>query len=158
MNLYTLIIFTEDKPGILYRIADAFLKRKMNITSLTVSDMEHDNMSRFTVVVNADKTTIEKVAKQLYKIIEVIKVIQKTDEELLFREIALFKVTIKNKEQQKEVENFCTLLTAKIDHVGKESMIIEKSGTEEEIDSLYNRLKPYGLKEYVRSGRIALIK
>src|ERR1700722_15354620 len=92
-KLYTIIIFTENKPGVLYRIADAFLKRKINIESLTVSEIEAQGMSRFTIQVKGSRFSIEKISKQLYKIIEVIKVIEKTDEELIFKEIALIKVT-----------------------------------------------------------------
>ncbi|HEX8931794.1 MAG TPA: acetolactate synthase small subunit [Patescibacteria group bacterium] len=157
-KLYTIIIFTENKPGVLYRIADMFLKRKINIESLTVSEVEASGSSRFTVTVKGNKAAIEKITKQLYKIIEVIKVIEQTDEKLIFREIALIKIGIKNANDRKEVENFAVLFNAKITTVNTDSLIIEKSGTEEEINSLYTRLKPFGIKEYVRSGRIALVK
>src|SRR6266436_3085311 len=95
-KFYTIIIFTENKPGILYRIADAFLKRKINIESLTVSEIEARGMSRFTILVKGTKFEIEKISKQLYKIIEVVKVVETTDEELIFKELALFKVSTKN--------------------------------------------------------------
>jgi acetolactate synthase-1/3 small subunit len=155
---YTIIIFTENKPGVLYRISDVFLKRKINIESLTVSEIETSGMSRFTVVVKGDKLAIEKIVKQLYKIVEVIKVVEHTDENLVFRDVALIKIGIKSTAQRKEVENFASLFNAKIVSVASDSLIIEKSGTEEEIDSLYTRLKSFGIKEYVRSGRIALVK
>jgi acetolactate synthase I/III small subunit len=158
VKLYTIIIFTENKPGVLYRIADLFLKRKINVESLTVSEGDVHDMSRFTVVVKADNVVVEKVVKQLYKIIEVVKVLETTDAELLFREIALIKVTTKTADQRKEVENFTSLFNAKIVSVGTDYLTIEKSGSEEEINSLYARVKPFGIKEYVRSGRIALLK
>ena len=157
-KLYTIIVFTENKPGILYRIADVFLKRKVNIESLTVSEIETSGMSRFTIVIKGNTFTVEKIVKQLYKIIEVIKVRENTDEMIVFRDTALIKVTTKNSDQRHEIENFVALFAAKIVFVGDNTMIIEKTGTEEEITSLYNRLKPFGIKEYVRSGRIALIK
>jgi len=157
-NIYTIIVFTENKPGVLYRIADNFLKRKVNIESLTASEIETSNMSRFTIVVKGSKLTIEKIAKQLYKIVEVIKVLEETDDLLIFREIALIKIAIKNAEQRKEVENFASLFNAKIVSVSSDALVIEKSGTEEEINSLYTRLKSFGIREYVRSGRIALVK
>ena len=158
IKLYTIIIFTENKPGVLYRIADMFLKRKINIESLTVSEVEASGSSRFTVSVRASKIAIEKITKQLYKIIEVVKVIEQTDEALIFREIALVKVGIKNAKDRREIENFALLFNAKIAFVDANSLVVEKSGTEEEINSLYTRLKPFGIKEYVRSGRIALVK
>lgn len=155
---YTIIIFTENKPGILYRIADAFLKRKINIESLTVSEIEAQSMSRFTVLVKGTKLAIEKITKQLYKIIEVVKVLETTDNELIFKEIALIKVSTKNPSRRQEVEDLVYLFQATIVHVGNTFLTIEKSGTEEEINSLYSLLKPFGIREYARSGRIALLK
>jgi acetolactate synthase-1/3 small subunit len=115
-------------------------------------------MSLFTVTVKGNKLAVEKIEKQLYKIIEVIKVQEKTDDQLIVREVALIKVGLKNKEQRKEIENFAILFHANIAYVDEHVLVIEKSGTEEEIESLYTRMKPFGIKEYVRSGRIALIK
>ncbi len=157
-KLYTIIIFTENKPGILYRIADSFLKRKINIESLTVSEIEAQKMSRFTVRVKGNKLTIEKISKQLYKIIEVIKVLEKTDEELIFKEIALIKVTITDPQKRRSVEDIARLSKAEIIALERDFVVIEKSGTEEEITSLYLLLKPFGIKEYVRLGRIAVLK
>jgi|GEM_PF-22200 len=157
-KLYTIIIFAEDKPGILYRIADVFLKRKINIESVTVSETEAQSLSRFTVTVKGTHWAIEKMVKQLYKIIEVTKVQEKTDVALVFKEIALIKVATKNPAQRREVEDLTYLFGAKIVYVGSDNLIIEKSGSEEEINSLYSLLKPFGIKEYVRSGRIALTK
>lgn len=158
IKIYTIIIFTENKPGILYRVADVFLKRKINVESLTVSETEQQNISRFTVVVKATKDLIEKISKQLYKIIEVTKVIEKTDDELLFQDTMLIKITVKSAAQQKEIETVALLFSAKILFAAPGHLILLKSGTEGEIQSLVTRLKPFGIKEYVRSGRIALIK
>jgi acetolactate synthase-1/3 small subunit len=157
-KLYTIIIFTENKPGVLYRIADSFLKRKINIESLTVSEIEAQGMSRFTIRVKGNKLTIEKISKQLYKIIEVIKVLEKTDEELIFKEIALIKVTTNDPTKRRSVEDIARLAKAEVIAIEREFLVIEKSGSEEEINSLYLLLKPFGIKEYVRSGRIALLK
>jgi aminotransferase len=155
---YTILIFTENKPGILYRIADVFLKRKINIDSLTVSEIEASGMSRFTVLVTETKLAVEKIVKQLYKIVEITKVIEKTDDQLIFKEIALIKVATKNPSQRREVEDVAYLFGAKIVYAGSTNLTIKKSGSEEEINSLYSLLKPFGIKEYVRSGRIALTK
>ena len=157
-KLYTIIIFTENKPGVLYRIADSFLKRKINIESLTVSEIEAQKMSRFTIRVKGTKLDIEKISKQLYKIIEVTKVIETTDEELLFKELAMIKVSTKDSHIRRNVEDIARLAKAEVLSVGRDYLIVEKSGTEEEINSLYLLLKPFGIKEYVRSGRIALMK
>jgi acetolactate synthase-1/3 small subunit len=157
-KLYTIIIYTENKPGVLYRIADSFLKRKINIESLTVSEIESQGMSRFTITVRGTKLAIEKISKQLYKIIEVVKVLEKVDEELIFKEIALIKVTTKDPQKRRSVEDITRLAKAEVIGIDKEFLVIEKSGTEAEIESLYILLKPFGIKEYVRSGRIAVLK
>lgn len=157
-KLYTVIIFTENKPGVLYRIADSFLKRKINIESLTVSEIEAQGMSRFTVRVKGTKLAIEKITKQLYKIVEVVKVLEKIDKELIFKEIALIKVTTKNAQERRNVEDLARLSKATITAIGKNFLVVEKSGSEEEVDSLYTMLKPFGIKEFVRSGRIAVLK
>jgi aminotransferase len=158
VKLYTIIIFTENKPGILYRIADAFLKRKINIESLTVSEIEVRGLSRFTITVKGTRLGVEKITKQLYKIIEVIKVLETTDDMLIFKEVALFKVSTKNPEKRHEVEDLAYLFRANIVYVSSNYLAIEKTGSEEEINSLYSLLKPFGIREYVRSGRIALPK
>ena len=157
-KLYTIIIYTENKPGILYRMADAFLKRKINIESLTVSEIEAHALSRFTITVKGTRFAIEKITKQLYKIIEVVKVLEKTDEELIFKEIALIKVSTKDAQKRRIVEDIARLAKAEVIAIDKEFLVIEKSGSEEEIESLYGLVKPFGIKEYVRSGRIALLK
>lgn len=158
IKTYTIILFTENKPGILYRIADLFLRRKINIESLTVSEMEDQDLSRFTVVVRADPHIVEKLVKQLYRIIEVIKVWEKTDDELLYRDLALIKVSAKSAEKRREIEDTARLFQANISLVGQDFLVVEKSGTEEEIHALYSLLKPFGIKEFVRSGRIAVLK
>src|SRR4029077_1768596 len=114
MKPYTIILFTENTPGVLYRIADLFLRRKVNIESLTVSEMDEQHLSRFTIVVRADKDIVEKIVKQLYRIIEVVKVMEKTDEDLLFRDIALIKVSTKTPEKRREVEDIARFFRAKI--------------------------------------------
>lgn len=158
VKAYTIVIFTENKPGVLYRIADLFLRRKINIESLTVSEIESKTLSRFTIVVKANPHIIEKVVKQLYRIIEVVKVFEKTDEQLLFREISLIKVSTKSPDHRREVEDLAYLFRAKIIYVGNDFLTVEKAGSEEEINSLHSLLKPFGIKEFVRSGRIALTK
>lgn len=158
IHTYTIIIFSENKPGILYRIADLFLRRKVNIESLTVSEIESEGISRFTVVVKTTKQEIEKITKQLYRIIEVVKVFENTDNDLIFKEIAFLKVSTKNPQIRREVEDLAYLFRAKITFVGSDFLVVEKTGTEEQIDSLHLLLKPFGIKEFVRSGRIAVLK
>lgn len=158
IKTYTIIIFSENKPGVLNRISDLFLRRKINIESLTVSEVEKEGISRFTIVVKVDSQTIEKITKQLYRIIEVIKVFETTDEDLVFKEVAFIKVSTKNPDQRREVEDLAYLFRAKVNFVTSNYLIVEKTGSEEEIDSLYSLLKPFHIREFVRSGRIAVLK
>lgn len=158
MKNYTITVFSENKPGVLYRIADMFVRRKVNVESLTVSEIEQKGISRFTIVVQADKEQIDNIVKQLYKIIEITKVFESTDAELVHKELAFIKVSTKTPERRKEVEDLTYLFRAKVAHVNANSIVIEKTGTEEEINSMFTLLKPFGIKEFVRSGRIAVLK
>ncbi len=153
--LNTVIVFTENKHGILYRIADVFLKRKINIESLTVSKIEEKNMSRFTVVIDANIKTLQKGINQLNKIIEVIDVINTTNDKIVYREIALIKVNAKKTPEK--IEKIIKDQKAKIISKKKNSFIVELSGTEEAINKLSEKLRTFGILEYVRSGRIALM-
>lgn len=155
---YTITAFTENKPGVLYRIADLFLRRKINIESLTVSETEQHGIARFTIVVELDKVTIEKLVKQLYRIVEVVKVFESTDKDLVFKELAFIKVSTKNPSERREVEELSYLFRARVTYVGEDYLVIEKSGSEDAITSLYLLLKPFGIKEFIRSGRIAVLR
>lgn len=157
-QLYTITVFAENKPGVLYRIADLFLRRKINIESLTVSETEIHGISRFTILIKTTKTLREKTAKQLYRIIEITKVIESTDQELIFREIAFIKVSTNTPEKRREVRDIAGLAHASILQIGSDFLVVEKVGGEEEINSLLTLLKPFGIKEFVRSGRIVVFK
>jgi len=158
-NIYTITAFTENQPGVLYRIADLFLRRKVNIESLTVSEIEEKGEARFTIVVHAEALLVEKIVKQLYRIIEVIKVIESTDDELIPREIALIKVDAKDMKKRQEIEHLMGISqNCRIIEVAKSYLVIEKTGTEIQIDSFHELLKPFGIKELVQSGRIAVFR
>lgn len=157
-NLFTIIIFAENKPGVLYRIADLFLRRKVNIESLTVSETETKGISRFTVVVNVDEATVEKTVKQLYRIIEVVRVLSKTNDELVYKEVALVKVSTKDMRQDYEISLIAHEFHTPIVLRRPGSVTIELTGTEKEVDLLFAKLKPFGIREFVRSGRIAVLK
>lgn len=155
---YTIIVFTENKPGILYRIADLFLRRRINIESLTVSETETRGISRFTIVVDQSQDIVEKVIKQLYRIIEVVKVFEMKDSQIISREIAFIKVSTKTPDRRRDVVELAVLFGAKVTDVGHDYVIAEVTGTEDEIKSLFLALKPFGVKEFVQSGRIAVVK
>ncbi|MEI6327514.1 MAG: acetolactate synthase small subunit [Candidatus Roizmanbacteria bacterium] len=156
--LYTILVFSENKPGVLYRIADLFLRRRINIESLTVSEVGDNKLSRFTITVKAEGALVEKIVKQIYRIIEVVKVIDAVDSQLIFNEVALIKVSTNSPQKRKEVNEIVKLSGAKIIHFTKTDATISLAGNPEDIDSLKDVCSSYGVKEFVRSGRIALVK
>lgn len=156
--LYTIIVFSENKPGVLYRIADLFLRRRINIESMTVSEIEEQKMSRFTITVDADGALVEKIVKQIYRIIEVVKVIESTESELIVREVALFRVHVNTSEKRAQINEIVRMTKSSIIHFSKNEVTITHTGTEEETENVKSLLRPYGLNEFVRSGRVAITK
>ncbi len=157
-KLYTISVFTENSPGVLQRVTILFTKRKVNIESLTVSDTERDNISRFTIVIKAEPALVDIIVAQLRRVIEVQEAFASSNEELLFKEIAFIRVRTEAPEQGKQIEEVALRHGAKLALVKKDSVVVEVSGDEDEIGSLCELLRPYGIAEFVRSGRIALRK
>lgn len=156
-KLYTICIFTENTLGLLNRISGIFTRRRINIESLSVSETERKGISRFTIVIKSDeREKVEKIVRQIRKIIEVMAVFGYEDQDLTYNELAFFKVeTEKASEVKKLLEGY---KRAKVLYEDARILIIEKAGTEEEIYSFFTQLKPFGILEFVRSGRIALPK
>ncbi|QEC53161.1 acetolactate synthase small subunit [Anseongella ginsenosidimutans] len=154
-KLYTICIFTENTLGLLNRISGIFTRRRINIESLSVSETERKGISRFTIVFKSDeREKVEKIVRQIRKIIEVLAVFGYEDPDLVFNELAFFKLDTKNAAGAKQLlEGY---KRAKVLFEDEQILIIEKAGTEEEIYSFFKQLKPYGILEFVRSGRIAL--
>ncbi|WP_044201270.1 acetolactate synthase small subunit [Flammeovirga sp. OC4] len=156
---FTLSIFTENVVGLTNRISIIFTRRKINIESLTTSASEIEHVHRFTIVFYSDcKESAEKVAKQIEKQIDVVRCFLYEDSETIYQEVALYKVAVDNLKDSDMVEeivrkNHARILAAKADF-----LVIEKTGHEEETHALYEELKPYGLMQFGRSGRISLSK
>jgi acetolactate synthase-1/3 small subunit len=155
---FTVSVYTENNPGLLSRIAAIFLKRHINIESITVSKSEVKEVMRFIIVVNVTEEKIQKVVGQIEKQIEVIKAYYHTDEELIFQETALYKVRTSDFEKEWKLEDFLKENNAWMVTVVSEFFVIEKTGKRNEIESLYEKIKPFGLMQFVRSGRIAVSK
>ncbi|MEH0156578.1 acetolactate synthase small subunit [Limibacter armeniacum] len=155
---FTLSIFTENTVGLLTRITLIFTRRKINIESLTTSASEIDNVHRFTVVFNSSHENAIKVLKQIEKQVDVIKCFCYEDQDIIFQEIALYKVSIHNLHEGNEVENIVRKSHARILAAQPDFLVIEKTGHEYETHELYEQLKPFGLMQFARSGRIALAK
>ena len=155
---FTVSIYTENNIGLLNRISAIFLKRHINIRSITSSESEITNIYRFIIVVKVDSEKIIKLIKQIEKQIEVIAAFYHTDEETIFLETALYKVKSKSLFKERQIQNIIKESRANIVTVKPEYFVIEKTGWREETEDLYNKLKKYGLLQFVRSGRISVSK
>lgn len=155
---YTISIFTENSIGLLHRITSIFTKRHLNIESLNTSESEIHGVFRFTLVVKVEEELIKKVVKQIEKQIEVIKAVFHLDEETVFQEIALYKVSTKKASPENLVERLIRDNNARILSMERDFMIIEKTGHKEDTQELLEFLRPHGLLEFVRSGRVSVIK
>ena len=155
---YTISIYSENNLGLLTRIATIFLKRHINIESLTVSGSEIENVSRFIIVVEITEEQVKKIIGQIEKQVEVIKAYYHTNEECIFLQSALFKIKSNLLFEERQIQNIIKNSNAQIVTVSPEFFVIEKSGRREEIDALYEDLASYGIMQFVRSGRISVTK
>jgi len=157
MTKHTLIALMEDKPGVLNRVASLFRRRNFNIESLTVGHSETPGISRMTIVVDADHAGIEQVEKQLYKLVNITKVSNVSYEPTVIRELALIRVHA-TAPTRAEIMQLVDIFRAKVVDVAAESLTIEITGPEDKVDSLVQLLRPFGIKEMVRTGRVAMVR
>ncbi len=154
---HTMVALVADRPGVLNRVASLFRRRGFNIDSIAVGHTEQKGVSRMTIVVNGDEATIEQVRKQLDKVIDVIKLSDITESSIVDRELALIKVR-STPETRSEIMQIVDIFRAKIVDVAPDSVIIEVTGDTDKIDSLFNLLHNFGIKEMARSGRLAMTR
>jgi len=155
---FTISIYSENNLGLLTRIATIFLKRHINIESLTVSGSEIENVSRFIIVVDITEELVKKVIGQLEKQVEVIKAYYHTNDECIYLQSALFKIKSNLLFEERQIQNIIKNSNSQIVTVSPEFFVIEKSGRKEEIDTLYEELSSFGIMQFVRSGRISVTK
>jgi len=155
---YTISIYTENNIGLLNRISAIFQRRKMNIESLSASESEIDDVFRFTLVVNITEDQVKKVIGQIERQVEVIKAYYHTDEETIFTESAIFKIKSSLLFEEPQIQNIIKESHARIVTVNTSFFVIEKAGKRSEIDLVYRELKPFGIMQFIRSGRIAVTK
>ena len=155
---FTISIYSENNLGLLNRIATIFLKRHINLESLTVSGSEIENVSRFIIVVDITEELVKKVIGQLEKQVEVIKAYYHTNEECIYLQSALFKIKSSLLFEERQIQNIIKNSNSQIVTVSPEFFVIEKSGRKEEIDTLYDELASFGIMQFVRSGRISVTK
>jgi len=153
----TLIALVEDRPGVLTRVASLFRRRAFNIESLTVGHTERPGISRMTIVVDSDRTDAQKVAQNLYKLVNVIRVEDVTERPIVTRNLALIKVGA-NGQTRSEVMQIVDTFRARVVDVGLDTLTIEVTGTEEKVEGLVEVLRTFGIMEMVRSGRIAMLR
>ena len=157
MTKHTIVALVEDRPGVLNRVASMFRRRAFNIESLAVGHSEMPRLSRMTVVVDGATTQIDQVTKQLYKLADVVKVSDITEEEMVYRELALIKVRASNSHRG-EVLQIVELFRANVIDVAPDSLVIEVTGTDDKIDAMMTMLKGFGIREMVRTGRVAMVR
>jgi acetolactate synthase-1/3 small subunit len=155
MSRHTLSVLVEDKPGVLARVASLFSRRGFNIESLAVGPTEIPDVSRMTIVVSVESLPLEQVTKQLNKLINVIKIVELDSEASVQREIMLIKVRsdVDTRSQILEVVN---LFRAKVVDVALDAVTVEATGSHDKLEALLKVLEPYGIKELVKSGMVAL--
>ena len=158
VKTFTISIYSENNVGLLNRISSIFLKRHFNIESLTTSQSEIKDVFRFVIVLNTDVESVKKLIKQIEKQVDVIKAFFHTDEETIFQETALYKVKSIALFEERHIQNIIKESHANIVTVSPEFFVIEKTGFRNETDRLYDDLAPFGLLQFVRSGRISVTK
>ena len=154
---FTVSVFTENSIGILNRITIIFTRRHLNIDSITASESEVKDVFRYTIVLRTHREQIDKVVGQIEKLIDVIKVFVHEDHDVVHQEIALYKIKI-GQLANGVVEKVIRENHARILSVDPEFMVIEKTGHVTETQQLFEKLKPYGILEFARSGRVAITK
>ena len=155
--LHTLAVYVEDKPGVLNRIASLFRRRAFNIDSLTVGHTETPGVSRMTIVCDVDDTSARRVESNVYKLVNVLRVDDLTRVPSLERELAMIKVTA-TPESRAQIMQLAGVFRARVVDVSAETLIVETTGTEEKIDRLLDVLRPYGIIEMARTGRVAMAR
>ena len=155
---YTLTIYTENQVGLLNKIAIMFSRRKINLESLNTSPSEIPNIFRFTLVVRESETVVKNLVRQLEKIVDVFKVFYNTNDEIVWQQMALYKVPTETIMKDVKVERLLRQYGANAVVIRNDYTVFETTGQEEEINNLLNELHKYGLIEFVRSSRIAIIK
>ena len=155
---FTITIYTENQIGLLVRIATIFSRRKLNIESFNSSPSEMEGIHRFTVVINETEDVVRKLVRQIEKQVEVLKAYFNTSDEIVWQELALYKVPTDAITEKVRVERLLREYGARVVAIRKDYTVFETTGHREETDTLVEVLEPYGLIEFVRSARIAIIK
>lgn len=158
MKKFTIFIFTENTVGLLHRITTIFTRRHINIESLTSSETEMENIYRFTIVIESDETFVKKITKQLQKQVGTLQAMYYPEQETVWQEIALFKVSTQSFFNGTNLEEIIRSHRTRILEIEEDYVVLEQTGHKEDTHTLFEKLKPFGILEFVRSGRIAVPK
>ena len=157
-QLFTISVYTENNIGLLNRISAIFQRRHINIESLNTSPSEIEGVSKFTIVVNMTDENMKKIIGQIEKQVEVIKAYYHKDEDTIYQESCIFKMQSDLLFEERQIQNIIKDSNARIVTVNKSFFVIEKSGRKEEVDLIYKELKPFGILQFTRSGRVSVSK
>lgn len=155
MSAHTLSVLVENRPGVLARVAGLFARRGFNIESLAVGETDDPSISRMTIVVSADGKPLEQIIKQLYKLINVLRIAELAPDATVARELALIKVVCDGRRRE-DILRIAEIFRARVCDVDTTSLVIEATGAPDKIAALEELLQPYGIVEMVRTGRVAL--
>ncbi|WP_418700711.1 acetolactate synthase small subunit [Barnesiella intestinihominis] len=157
-TLYTVTVYSENQVGLLNQISIIFTRRQLNIESLSVSGSAIEGVHKFTITTYSDRETMEKLVKQIEKRIDVLRAFFYTDDEIIFQEVALYKVPTDKLLDDRSIEDLIRKHNARILEVNRTYTVIEKSGHPNETQSLFEELSRYDVMQFVRSGRVAITK
>ena len=155
---FTISVYSENNVGLLNRISGIFLKRHINIEGLNVSKSEIDGVSKFTIVIYTTLEWTRRIVSQIEKQVEVIKAFYHTDDEIIYQESALFKIASHLLFDERQIQNIIKESNSQIVTVSRDYFVLAKTGRRHEIDEMHDELEPYGIMQFVRSGRIAVTK
>ncbi len=153
---HTISVLVENKPGVLARVSSLFRRRGFNIESLSVGTTEREDLSRMTIVVKGDEKTLEQVTKQLNKLVEVVKV-SDVSTNSVERELCLVRVNAPP-DKRGEIVELVNIFRARIVDVARDSFIVEVTGDEDKINAFVNLMRQYGIKEFARTGKVAMVR
>lgn len=157
-QMRTIVVLVENAPGVLNRVMSLFRQRMFNVESVSVGHTEVAGISRMTFVLDGDDYTVEQVTKQLYKLLEVLKVTDVTHENLIQRELALIKVSATDRTRSDIMRIASDIFRAQVVDAAPDTLTIEVTGTQDKIESMIAMIRPYGIKEVARTGAVAMVR
>jgi acetolactate synthase-1/3 small subunit len=155
---FNITVFSENHIGLLTRITIVFTRRKINIESLTVSESAIEGIYKFTIVVRTTKDAVKKVVSQIEKIVDVLKAFYHTNDEIIYQEIALYKVPTEALYESDKIEEIVRNSGARILEITRDYTVVEKTGHKQETQALFEQLNQFKVMQFIRSGRVALTR